>query len=181
MAIDHLPPEISPVEHHTPKGWERWSELLVAAGIIVIGIVIMIYTRDIRVTRSTTVSPRLVPEIIGVGALLVGAWYFIDIIRTPHDISGGEDSEDVDVNAPTDWTALIIIGIALTVFAFLVETAGFSLASAVMFSITSFGMGSRKYVLNSVIGLGLGIAVFLVFDTWLGVRLPTGWLEGILP
>ena len=41
--------------------------------------------------------------------------------------------------------------------------------------------GSRKYIFNSLIGLALGVAVFLVFDTWLGVRLPTGWLEGILP
>jgi putative tricarboxylic transport membrane protein len=178
---DHLPPEISPVEQRVPTGFERWSELLVAAGMVIIGIVILVYTRDIRVTRSTTVSPRLVPEIVGIGTLLVGIWYLIDIIRTPHVISGGEDSEDVDINAATDWNALIIIGIALTIFAFIVEIVGFSLAAAVMFFITSFGMGGRRYILNAVIGLLLGVAVFLIFDTWLGVRLPAGWLDGILP
>src|SRR5690606_355552 len=101
---------------HTLTGWERWSELLVAAGMIIIGIVILVYTQDIRVIRSATVSPRIIPQIVGVATLLIGAWYVIDIIRTPHEISGGEDSEDVDIDAPTDWRALIIIAIGLTVF-----------------------------------------------------------------
>jgi len=178
---DHIPPELPNVEYREPTGWERWSELLVAAGVIVIGIVILIYSQDIRVTRATTVSPRLIPEIVGVGTLLVGVWYFTDIIRKPHVISGGEDSEDVDIDAPTDWNALILIGVALTVFAFIVEVDGFSLAAAAMFFITSFAMGSRRFVWNALIGLVLGVAVFLVFDTWLGVRLPAGWLEDILP
>jgi putative tricarboxylic transport membrane protein len=149
--------------------------------MIALGIVILVYTRDIRVIRSATVSPRIIPEVVGVGTLVVGVWYAIDIIRVPHQITGGEDSEDVDIDAPTDWTALVVIALGLTVFALIVETAGFSIAAAAMFFITSFAMGSRKYAWNAVIGVALGIAVFLVFDTWLGVRLPAGWLDGILP
>lgn len=181
MSSNDNPRDILPTEQHTLRGWERWSEIFIAAGLIIIGIVILIYTQDIREIPSATVSPRIIPQIVGVGTLLIGAWYVIDIIRTPHQISGGEDSEDVDIDAPTDWRALAIIGIGLTVFAFIVEPAGFALAAAVMFSITSFAMGSRNYLMNSLIGLALGVAVFLVFDTWLGVRLPAGWLEPILP
>lgn len=181
MSSNDNPRDILPTEHHTLTGWERWSELLVAAGLILIGIVILVNTQDIRVIRSATVSPRIIPQIVGVGTLVVGAWYLIDIIRTPHEISGGEDSEDVDIDAPTDWRALIIIAIGLTVFAFIVEPAGFALAAGVMFFITSYAMGSRNYVLNALFGLALGVAVFLVFDTWLGVRLPAGWLDPLLP
>lgn len=178
---DHIPPDLPNIEHREPAGFERWSELLVAAGMIALGIVVLVYTQDIRVIRSATVSPRIIPEIVGVGTLLVGIWYLVDIIRVPHEMSGGEDSEDVDIDAPTDWTALLIIGIGLTVFALIVKTAGFSLAAAAMFFITSFAMGSRRYVWNAILGLALGVAVFLVFDTWLGVRLPAGWLDGMLP
>jgi putative tricarboxylic transport membrane protein len=181
MENEHVPPPPIPVERHTPTGFERWSELLVAAGFIILGIVILVESQDIRVTRSTVVSPRLVPQIVGIGILLVGAWYVFDIVRKPHDISGGEDSEDVDINAPTDWRTLILIGVGLTIFAFIVEPLGFTLASAVMFTITSTAMGSRRYLLNALIGLILGVSVFLVFDTWLGVRLPTGILENVLP
>ena len=181
MASDPFDDDILPVERHTLTGWERWSELLVAAALIIIGIVILVYTRDIRVIRSATVSPRIIPEIVGIAILLVGAWYVVDIVRTPHEITGGEDSEDVDIDAPTDWRALIIIAIGLTVFALMVRPAGFALAAAAMFFITSYAMNGRRYVLNAIFGLALGIAVFLVFDTWLGVRLPGGWLEPILP
>lgn len=181
MARDELEPREIQTQHHTPTGWERWSELLVAAGLVIIGIVILTETQDIRVTQSATVSPRLIPQIVGVGLLIIGAWYLVDIIRNPHDITGGEDSEDVDIGAPTDWRTLIMIGIALTVFALIVQPMGFALASAVMFAITSTAMGSKKYIHNVVIGLVLGVVVFLIFDTWLGVRLPAGWLEGVLP
>lgn len=181
MSSNDNPLDVMPTEHRTLTGWERWSELLVAAGLILLGVIILVYTQDIRVIPSATVSPRLVPQIVGVGTLLVGAWYVIDIIVKPHAITGGEDSEDVNIDAPTDWRALIIIGIGLTVFAFIVQPAGFALAAAAMFSITSFAMGSHKYIMNAVIGLVLGVAVFLIFDTWLGVRLPAGWLEPILP
>jgi putative tricarboxylic transport membrane protein len=181
MASEHHGDDLLPIERHTLTGWERWSELLVAAGFIAMAIVILVYSQDIRVIRSATVSPRLIPQIVGVSSLLIGAWYVVDIIRSPHEITAGEDSEDVDIDAPTDWRALIIIGIGLTVFALIVQSAGFSLASAAMFAISAYGMGSRKHHLNIVIGLALGVAVFLVFDTWLGVRLPAGWLDGMLP
>lgn len=181
MSSHDNPRDILPTEHHTLTGWERWSELLIAAGLIIIGIVILIYSRDIRVIASATVSPRIIPQIVGVGTILAGVWYVIDIVRSPHQITGGEDSEDVDIDAPTDWRALIIIGVALTIFAFIVETVGFALAAAVMFFLTSYAMGSKKYVMNLLIGLALGVVVFIVFDTWLGVRLPAGWLEDVLP
>ncbi|HLU35880.1 MAG TPA: tripartite tricarboxylate transporter TctB family protein [Thermomicrobiales bacterium] len=181
MAREPLEPPALQEPQRIPTGWERWSELLVAAGFLLTGIIILIGTQDIRVTRAATVSPRIIPQIVGIAILLVGAWYVIDIIRHPHEISGGEDSEDVDIDAPTDWRTLIIIGIALTIFAFTVQPLGFALASALMFAITSYAMGSQRHVLNVLIGLVLGIIVFLIFDGWLGVRLPDGILADILP
>ena len=41
-------------------------------------------------------------------------------------------------------------------------------------------MGSRSYVRNLAIGLILSAIVFFMFNNWLGVRLPGGWLAGIL-
>lgn len=174
------PPTIEGLtESRELKGFERWSELIVAAGIIIAAIGVLWLARDFRVPVGVRISPKLFPQLVGSGMLLVGVWYVIDIIRTPNQLSGGEDSEDVDITADADWVTLILIGIGLTAFALLVEPAGFAIAAGVMFAICSTAMGSKNVLLNLVIGLALGMAVFIAFDSWLGVRLPNGWLTYI--
>lgn len=159
------------------KGWARWSELIVASGIILAALTILWLARDFRLPPGVTVSPRVFPQLVGAGMLLVGVWYVVDIIRTPNRLSAGEDSEDVDIEAEADWATLIFVGIGLTAFALLVEPAGFAIASGTMFAICSTAMGSKNLIWNVVIGMALGLAVFFTFDYWLGVRLPNGWLE----
>jgi putative tricarboxylic transport membrane protein len=181
MATEHDVPPAQTGNGPVPTGWARWSELFVAAGIFIGGLVILLESRDIRVTVGTTVSPRLVPEIVGIGAMAIAVWYIVDIFRAPHSLSAGEDSEDVDIDAPTSWRTLVIIGIALTLFAFTVRSWGFALASAMMFTISAYGMGSNRHAWNVAIGLTLGFIVFFVFDSWLGVRLPEGILGDLLP
>lgn len=160
--------------------WERWGELLVAIGVIVLGIVVLVETQDIRTRPGVTVSPRLIPNVIGGLLVLLGIWYAIDTIRAPRLPGAGEDSEDVDPEAETNWSAIIIMAFALLCYALLIDTAGFIIASAVMFLISTFSMGSRHYVRNLAIGLILSAIVYFMFNNWLGVRLPGGWLAGIL-
>ena len=188
MAIDHnqdsqYQPDAadSPAIANEMSPWQRWGELLVAAVVIVLGVVILVQTQDIRVTRAVArVSPRAIPQFVGGGLVLLGIWYVIDVIRAPHHTGGGEDAEDIDPDATTDWGVIAIIAVALVVYALLIERAGFIIASTLVFVISSIAMGSRRYLHTLVFGVILAIAVFLVFDHWLGVRLPEGWLSGIL-
>ena len=167
-------------EQLTPTGWARWSELLVAAALVIIGTVIIYQTQDIRVVKAMAkVSPRAIPNLVGGGLVVIGFWYAADIIRHPHVIGAGEDDEDVDIDAPTDWGVLIAIGLALAAFAILMQPAGFVLASAALFTISATGMGDRRVWLNAIIGLILGAIVYISFDSWLGVRLPGGITESI--
>lgn len=183
MVSDHptsSPPQADDASA-APAGWSRWSELFIAAALVIIGIVILVQTQDIRVVRSMSqVSPRAIPQIVGAGLIIAGAWYAIDIYRKPHVAAGGEDGEDVNAGAKTDWTVLAILAVGLTAFALLMRPAGFVIASAVLFTISSTAMGSRRHLLNAVIGIVLAAIVFLMFDTWLGVRLPAGIFEDVL-
>lgn len=172
------PPTIEELtEGPEPQGFARWSELIVAGFVIVAAIVILWLARDFRIPPGVRISPRVFPQLVGAGMLIIGVWYVIDIIRTPNRLSGGEDSEDVDLNSDADWVTLIIMGIGLTAFALMVEPAGFAIAAGTMFAICSTAMGSKNIFLNVVIGMALGFVVFIAFDYWLGVRLPNGWLE----
>lgn len=176
-----FPPTVPELEvSRELRGVERWSELGVAIGVLLLGAAVLWFTRDIRVGRSVVVSPRLFPNIVGTGLVIAGIWYIVDVIRHPHTISGGEDSEDVDIDAPTSWTTLLFVGIGLTAFALLVKPAGFALAAGAMFTICATALGERRVWVSAVIGLALGLAVHVVFDSWLGVRLPPGLLDGIL-
>ena len=160
--------------------WQRWGELAVAVGVLAIGIIVLVETQDVRVRQGVVVSPRIIPNIVGGGLVAAALWYAYDIIRGPHLAAGGEDGEDVDPEAETDWRVLGIIAAALVVYAALMEYAGFIVASAVLFVISAFAMGNPRIVRNGAIGLVLGTAIFLLFDGWLGVRLPTGWLEELI-
>lgn len=174
------PPSIEEMtEGEELQGFARWSELIVAAIIIFVALAILWLARDFRIPPGVRISPRVFPQLVGAGMLLVGVWYVVDIIRIPATLSAGEDSEDVDLTAEADWVTLILVGIGLTAFAFLVEPAGFAIAAGIMFAICSTAMGSKNLFLNVLIGMLLGLAVFFTFDYWLGVRLPNGWLEYI--
>lgn len=171
----------SVLQEATPTGLARWSELLVAAIVILMGVVIVVQARDLNFPRSVRVSPRVFPYMVGTGLIGVGIWYILDICRAPHTITGGEDSEDVDVTASTHWGTLVSIGVALTLFAFTVERLGFALAAALLFAIASTAMGSKRIAANIAVGVVLGVAVYVVFNSWLGVRLPGGVLQDVLP
>jgi putative tricarboxylic transport membrane protein len=160
--------------------WQRWGELAVAASVLALGIIVLAETQDIRIRQGVVVSPRIIPNIVGSGLVAVAIWYAFDIIRGPHRVAGGEDDEDVDPEAETDWLVLGIIAAALVVYAALMEYAGFILASAALFVISAFAMGNLRIARNVVIGLVLGTAIFLLFDGWLGVRLPVWWLEELV-
>lgn len=174
------PPESGGRDDEDLSFWQRWGELVVAIGVLVLGIVVLVQTQDIKVRQGVVVSPRIIPNIIGGGLVAVALWYAIDIVRSPHRETGGEDAEDVDPEASTDWRVLGIIAVALVVYAALMEYAGFILASAALYTISAFAMGSSRIIRNAAIGLVLGTAIFALFDGWLGVRLPTGWLEELV-
>lgn len=179
MVTDQIP---HPDDEHQPEviptGFARWSEMLVAAALVIVGIVILVQTQDIRVVRAMSqVSPRMIPQVVGTGLILVGLWYAWDIYRHPHVLSAGEDDEDVDISADANWKVLIAISVALLASAVLMRPGGFIVASATLFTISSTAMGSRNVLKNAIIGTILGTIVFFVFDSWLGVRLPIGIFE----
>lgn len=175
----------SPQEPREPEDqeltfWQRWGELAVALAVLALGIVVLVETQDIRARQGVVVSPRIIPNLVGGGLVVIAIWYAIEVLRAPHVVAGGEDAEDVDPEASTDWRVLGIIAAALIAYAVLMEYAGFVVASAVLFLISAFAMGSRHILRDSIIGLLLGTAIFLLFDGWLGVRLPVAWLEEVI-
>jgi len=161
---------------------ELLANLALAAGILLLGLLVLWKTGDIRLTPiNSQVGPRVIPYIVGGGLVFTGLWLAIDVLRgnVPAP-DAGEDAEDIDVSLPTDWVTVGIVSAALLVYYLLIERAGFVIASALLFVIAAYGMGSRKIVRDSVIGVLLSAGAYLLFTEGLSIRLPQGWLEGVL-
>jgi putative tricarboxylic transport membrane protein len=57
----------------------------------------------------------------------------------------------------------------------LFETAGFVLASTVLFVCAARAFGSRRLARDAVLGLALATVVFVGFTRGLSLALPRGW------
>jgi putative tricarboxylic transport membrane protein len=160
--------------------WSTYAELLVALAVVILGVVILLQTQDIRVTRATArVGPRVFPWIVGGGLIVIGLWYAVELLRGQR-ARPAADSEDVDITLPPDWTTLAGIGAGLVAYALLIEGAGFIIASAALYVITAFSMGSRKIVRDIGIGIVIAVGAYVAFSEGLGVRLPQGILDGLI-
>ena len=63
----------------------------------------------------------------------------------------------------------------------IVEPLGFPLAAAWVFVMSARAFGSRQWLRNAVIGVVLGLLVYLIFARALGVTLPGGPIETLWP
>lgn len=158
----------------------RLTELGLAIGVVILGVIVLWQTRDIRVTPvNSRIGPRVIPYVVGSGLVAVGLWLAVEILmgRVTQPVGGGEDSEDADPTLPTDWTTIGFIAAALVAYLLLIERAGFIIASSVLFFVSAYGMGSRRVVRDIVIAVVMSTAIFLIFTRGLSLRLP----QGVLP
>ena len=166
-----------------PDGASRGAlvaELLVATAAVALGVWMLRETGEIRVVRTyAQVGPRVIPTIVGWGLIGTGAWLALDALRG-RGTRPTDDAEDVDLSLPTDWVALGLIAAALLAYLILLERGGYVVASTALFAIAAFGMGSRKYLRDLACAAGLALGTWFLFTAGLSLRLPAGWLEGIL-
>jgi putative tricarboxylic transport membrane protein len=173
--------EDSPLDQNRsyPSRLDRYGELALAVGVVVLGALVLWKTGEIRLTPvSSRVGPRVIPYIVGAGLVVTGCWLALDVLRgrlARPEV--GEDAEDVDVSLPTDWTTVGIIAVSLAVYLFLIERAGFIIASALLFVGAAFGMGSRRILRDVAIALVLAVGAYVLFTRGLSLRLPKGWLD----
>ena len=165
----------SPTERHVDIG-----ETLLALAAVVFGILIVWQTTLIRLTPAySKIGPRVIPYIVGAGLLVVGVWLAYEALTGRASI-GTAESEDADPTLPTDWRTVGLLALALLAYLLLIERAGFIIASATLFVIAAFAMGSRRLARDIVIGVVMATILYLVFSRGLGLSLPAGILKGII-
>lgn len=141
----------------------------VVLGVIACGLAAFIgwgtLTAPATAARSV-VGPGVFPALIALGLLATG-------LRLLWEARSTSTAPDIPV---IDWAAVAIVAGALLAFVLLLESLGWIIAGTLMFMAVARGFGSRAWALNGLIGLVLTALTLLLFDTALGLSLPTGTL-----
>jgi putative tricarboxylic transport membrane protein len=178
MVLDAGTGETKAGEPEEASRTERLLQLAIALAIAVLGAVVVWEARDIRVPPiHSRVGPRVFPYLVGSGLIVVGLWLALEAATGRAAAPTSDDAEDVDVTLPPDWRALGLIGVGLVLYWYLIERAGFVVASALLFYLAAVGMGSRRFLRDAAIAVALAFVLYVLFTEGLNVRLPAGWLD----
>jgi len=115
------------------------------------------------------VGPKAFPRLVAIGMALIGAGLVAAALR-----------EGAARALPAiDWGALGLAALGVVAVVLTLSSGGFAVASALLVALTARAFGSRRLLLDLVIGFLLGFVCLLVFGLALGVTLPWGPLEGL--
>lgn len=123
------------------------------------------------------VGPRVFPIIVGIGLLVLGGAFVLRTTALPDKVLA---TEVADEEAATHWPTTLSVLLVLVVYALLLGPLGYTVATALFFPAVARLIGSVHWRRDLIVGLVLGLAIYLTFTRILGVRLPAGILAGIL-
>ncbi|MFM1757859.1 MAG: hypothetical protein RL193_436 [Actinomycetota bacterium] len=155
------------------------GELAFAGSLLLLGIIVLIDTKNMLVPPgSGSVGPQVFPTIIGSFIIIVSIALAVEVLRGNY--GQPEGTEFGEIHSKTDWKTLGMVSGSILTYPFLIESAGFVVASTVVFFGVGFAYGARKLLKNFLIALIFALVVYLSFTKLLNVNLPAGILDGIL-
>ena len=167
----------------TPAPRSKLGEYLFAGLALALGIFVFVGAFSIRVPGAgTQVGPRVFPFLVATILILSAAMVLVDVLRGR--LADLEEGEDIDSSAGTDWVTLAKITAFVVAHIALLEVIGWPFAAAVLFGGVAWSLGAKRWWLALVIGLALGLLIYVLFGGLLGLSLPSGplltWLDPLL-
>jgi putative tricarboxylic transport membrane protein len=152
----------------------RVGEAILGGGVLALGLFIGVETARLEVASShAAIGPTLFPFLIAGGLIIIGALVLREAFfgHVAHERGGFE----------LDGLAVALVSAGLIVQLFLLEMVGWIPATTILFVATTRAFGSRRLLLDALIGLVLASLAFVVFNYGLGLDLPVGTvLEDVL-
>jgi putative tricarboxylic transport membrane protein len=150
------------------------GETIIGAGVLVLAIVMFWQTMSIPVSPIyAKVGPTVVPMMTAAALGMLGVLLLIDAWQ------GGWQTEEEKGAAP-DRVALLWIVAGLVLNVVLIDSAGFTIASIILFVCAARGFGSKAIVRDASIGAAFALIAYFGFATTLGINIGSGWLENAI-
>ncbi len=152
-------------EHRTRR--PDWAALAIAIVLAAMaGLILYDVARLQGGNVYSGIGPASVPKGIAIGLIALAIWTVFAAIR--REFPQREHQELPPV-------LFIVAGLAAQML--LLKTAGFSIATGILFAMTAAGFGKRKFWISVPAGIALSFVVWIVFARFLQLSLPAGPLE----
>jgi putative tricarboxylic transport membrane protein len=113
------------------------------------------------------VGARAFPYATGIGMLLSGIWLFL--------LPGALPEPDSPERVRLDWLRLLLLLVAVLVYAFLFRPLGYILSTALVLLAGSQILGERRHLVRDlVVSIVLAVVLNYAFARLLGINLPAG-------
>jgi putative tricarboxylic transport membrane protein len=150
------------------------GETIIGAGVLVLAIVMFWQAMLIPVSPLyAKVGPTVVPLMTAAALGLLGILLLIDAWQ------GGWQPEEEKAVKP-DRAALLWITAGLVLNVLLIGSAGFTIASIILFVCVARGFGSKAIVRDALIGAAFALIAYFGFATTLGINIGSGLLESAI-
>jgi putative tricarboxylic transport membrane protein len=150
------------------------GELLIAFGVLALAGVMLWQTLSIPVSPLyARVGPTVIPMLASIGLGLCGAALLFEAVR-----GGWQEQDEKEILQDRRALALVVAGLLANIA--LIGPAGFTIASTILFALTSRAFGSTRLVRDAAMGFGLAIVAYLGFARALGINIGAGPPERLI-
>jgi hypothetical protein len=164
-----------PAEEPTaPRSRPAVGEMIIGAGVLALAIVTFWQSMSIPVSPIyAKVGPTVVPMMTAAALGLLGVLLLIDAWQ------GGWQTEEEKAVAP-DRAALVWVVAGLVLNVALIGSAGFTVASTILFVCVARGFGSDNIARDALIGAAFALIAYFGFVTTLGINIGSGFVESAI-
>jgi putative tricarboxylic transport membrane protein len=150
------------------------GETVIAVGVLVLAAVVYWQTANIPVSPIyAKVGPTVVPMITALGLAVLGAFLLYSAL------TGGWQTED-EREITADRPALLWIAAGLVLNVLLIGSAGFTIASVLLFVCVARGFGSKAILRDAGIGAAFALIAYFGFAQTLGINIGGGIVESAI-
>ena len=147
---------------------------MIALAVMVLAVVIYWQVLTMPVSPLyAKVGPTLVPKLAAAALFGLGFALLAAALR-----GGWQTLEEREASPDRSALAWIAAGLALNVL--LIGTAGFTIASTLLFVCVARGFGSRRIVRDALIGAAFALVAYFGFAKTLGINIGSGIVENAL-
>ena len=161
-------------EHHAARVRPAIGETIIGIGVLALAIVMAWQALSMPVSPIyAQVGPTIVPIITALALGMLGILLLVDAVQ-----GGWQPAEEKEVTPDRAALLWIVAGLVLNVL--LITSAGFTIASVILFVCVARGFGSRAIVRDALIGAAFALVAYIGFAKTLGINIGSGLVENAI-